>query len=352
MRSMNKSSARANEVMNAADAAQCGSLRPRDNRGRIAAALAPLCIALAGGSANAQTFPVKPLRIISPYPPGGGNDTLARTIAPKLTENLRQQVLVDNRPGANTIIGSEVLVRSAPDGYTMILLPNVHAINPSLYPKLPYHPIKDFAPISLVGSSPLVLAMHPSVPAKDVRALVQLARARAGQLAYGSSGAGSVGHMAGALFELMAGVKLQHIPYKGTAIMVTDVISGQIAFTFGSALGVLPHVKSGRMRALAVTGETRSPAVPDLPTVAEAGLPGYAIVLWYGLLAPGPTPPEMIARLHSEIARVVNDADIRSRLAGQGVDAAASTPAAFSALIAADLKKYADLVKRSGAKAE
>ena len=233
-----------------------------------------ILIAMAGviATSQAQTFPVKPLRIISPYPPGGGNDTLARTIAPKLTESLKQNVLVDNRPGANTIIGSELLARSPPDGYTMALLPNVHAINPSLYPKLPYDPVKDFAPISTVGASPLVLALHPSVPAKDVRGLVALARARAGQLAYGTSGSGSVGHMAGALFELLGGVKLQHIPYKGTAIMVTDVISGQISFTFGSALGVLPHVRSGRLRALAVTGDKRSPAhaADNLPMARPA----------------------------------------------------------------------------------
>jgi len=313
-----------------------------------------ILFAMAGviSTGHAQTFPVKPLRIISPYPPGGGNDTLARTIAPRLGENLRQNVLVDNRPGANTIVGAEILARSAPDGYTLILLPNVHAINPSLYPKLPYHPIRDFAPISLVGTSPMVLALHPSVPAKDVRGLIALARTRTGQLAYGSSGNGSVGHMAGALFDLMAGVKMQHIPYKGTAIMVTDVISGQISLTFGSALGVLPHVRSGRMRALAVTGEKRSPAVPELPTVAEAGVPGYSIVLWYGLMAPGATPAELVTRLNGEIAKVLNDAGIRTRLATQGVDAAGSTPAAFAALIASDLKKYADLIKRAGMKAE
>lgn len=313
-----------------------------------------ILIAVAGviSASHAQTFPVKPLRIISPYPPGGGNDTLARILAPKLTESLRQNVLVDNRPGANTIIGSEILVRSAPDGYTMILLPNVHAINPSLYAKLPYDPIRDFAPISLVGTSPLVLAMHPSVPAKDVRGLIALARTRAGQLAYGSSGNGSVGHMAGALFELLAGVKMQHIPYKGTAIMVTDVISGQISLTFGSALGVLPHVRAGRMRALAVTGEHRTPAVPELPTVAEAGVPGYSVILWYGLLAPGATPAELVKRLNAEIVKALSDADVRTRLAAQGVGAAANTPAAFAALIASDLKKYADLIKRSGMKAE
>lgn len=302
------------------------------------------------GACNAQSYPSKLIRIISPYPPGGGNDTMARTIAPKLAENIRQQVLVDNRPGANTIVGAEVLTRSPADGYTLILLPNVHVINPSLYPKLPFDPIKDFAPVSLLGSSPLVLAMHPSVPAKDVQGLITLARARAGQLTYGTSGSGSIGHMAGVMFDLIANVKTTHIPYKGTAIMVTDVISGQISMTFGSALGVIPHVRARRMRALAVTGEQRSPAVPELPTIAEAGLRGYSIVLWYGLMAPGATPIEIISRLNAEIVKVLSDHDIRTRLSGQGVDANSSTPAQFAAVLAADLKKYAELIKRSGAK--
>jgi tripartite-type tricarboxylate transporter receptor subunit TctC len=299
---------------------------------------------------NAQSFPSKLIRIISPYPPGGGNDTMARTIAPKLAESLRQQVLVDNRPGANTIVGAEILARSAPDGHTLILMPNVHVINPSLYPKLPYDPVKDFAPVSLLGSSPLVLALHPSIPARDVQGLIALARARSGQLTYGTSGSGSIGHMAGAMFDLLANVKTIHIPYKGTAIMVADVISGQISMTFGSSLGVIPHVRAGRMRALAVTGDERSPALRELPTVAEAGLKGYSIVLWYGLMAPGATSTEIIARLNAEVVKVLADQDIRSRLAAQGVDAQASTPSQFSAVLVADLKKYAELIKRSGAK--
>jgi tripartite-type tricarboxylate transporter receptor subunit TctC len=275
---------------------------------------------------------------------------MARTIAPKLAESLRQQVLVDNRPGANTIVGAEILARSAPDGHTLILMPNVHVINPSLYPKLPYDPVKDFAPVSLLGSSPLVLALHPSIPARDVQGLIALARARSGQLTYGTSGSGSIGHMAGAMFDLLANVKTIHIPYKGTAIMVADVISGQISMTFGSSLGVIPHVRAGRMRALAVTGDERSPALRELPTVAEAGLKGYSIVLWYGLMAPGATSTEIIARLNAEVVKVLADQDIRSRLAAQGVDAQASTPSQFSAVLVADLKKYAELIKRSGAK--
>lgn len=311
-----------------------------------------LCLSSAICASHAQTFPSKLMRIISPYPPGGGNDTLARTIAPRLAEGLRQQVIVENRPGANTIVGAEVLARSAPDGHTLILLPNVHAINPSLYSKLPYDPVKDFAPISLVGSSPMVLAMHPSVPAKDVRELIVLARARSGQLTYGTSGSGSIGHMAGVLFDVLANTKMTHVPYKGTAIMLTDVLSGQITLTFGSALGVVPHVRSGRLRALAVTSDRRSPALPDLPTMAEAGLADYSIVLWYGLLAPGATPADIVARLNAELVKILAEADIRNRLASQGVDAAGSTAAHFAALLAADLKKYADLIKRAGVKAD
>ncbi len=299
----------------------------------------------------AQSFPVKPLRLISPYPPGGGNDTLARTLAPKLSENIRQQVIVDNRPGANTIIGTEVVARAAPDGYTMVLAPNVLAINPYLYTKIPYDPVKDFAPITLVGISPLVVALHPSLPAKDVRALITLARARPGQVLYGSSGNGSVGHMAVSLLEMMTGTKFEHVPYKGTAPMLVDVMSGQLTFTFGSALGVMPHVKSGRLRALAVTSEKRSPALPELPTVGES-VPGYSFILWYGLLAPAATPTDIVARLNAEVGKVLNDPEIRTKLGNQGVEATPTTSREFADLIASDLKKFAKVVPASGAKAE
>lgn len=302
---------------------------------------------------QAQNFPTKPVRLISPYPPGGGNDTLLRTLSPKLTEHLRQQVLVENRPGANTIIGTEFVARSAPDGYTMVLVPNSLAINQYLYPKLPYDAVKDFAPVTLVGESPMVAALHPSLPARDVRALINLARTRPGQVQYGSSGIGSVGQMSVSLLEMMAGVKFQHIPYKGTAQMLYDVISGHLTFTFGSALGVMPHVRSGRLRAIAVTSPKRSPAMPELPTVAESGgLPGYAFILWYGLLAPAGTPAEIVARLNAEIGKVLNDPEVRARLSSQGVDATPSTPREFADLIAADLKKFVKLVPASGAKVE
>jgi tripartite-type tricarboxylate transporter receptor subunit TctC len=304
------------------------------------------------GLVEAQSFPVKPVRIISPYPPGGGNDTLARTLSSKLSESLGQQVIVDNRPGANTIIGVEATARSAPDGYTMVLIPNVHAINPYLYPKLPYDPVKDFTPITLVGTSPLLVAMHPSVPVKDMRGLIALARARPGQVQYGSSGNGSVGHVGVELLEMMTGVKMQHIPYKGTAPMLVDVMNGQLTFTFGSALGVMPHVKSNRLRAIAVTSSKRSPALPDLPTIAESGVPGYEMILWYGLVGPAGIPSEIVQRLNSEIGKVLRDKDVSGKLAAQGVDASPSTPQQFAQLIASELKKYAKVVKQTGAKVE
>jgi tripartite-type tricarboxylate transporter receptor subunit TctC len=308
-----------------------------------------LTLCLGGAfAAHAQSFPVKPVRIISPYPPGGGNDTLARTLAPKLTENLGQQVIVDNKPGANTIIGVEAAARSAPDGYTMVLVPNVHAINPYLYPKLPYDPVKDFTPITLVGTSPLVVAMHPSVPVKDMRGLIALARSRPGQVQYGSSGHGSVGHVGVELLEMQAGIRMQHIPYKGTAPMLIDVMNGQLTFTFGSALGVMPHVKSGRLRAIAVTAGKRSPAFPDLPTIAESGVAGYEMILWYGLIGPAGIPGEIVGRLNAEVGKVLRDADVSTRLANQGVEASPSTPQQFAALIAADLKKYSKVVKQTG----
>jgi len=303
------------------------------------------------GAIHAQGFPSKPVRLISPYPPGGGNDTLARTITPKLTELLKQQVIVDNKPGANTIIGTELVARSAPDGYTMVLVPNSLAINPFLYPKIPFDAVRDFTPITLVGQSPLVAALHPSMPAKDMKALIGLARSRAAQVQYGSSGIGSVGHMSVSLLEMMTGVRFLHIPYKGTAIMMQDVLSGQLTFTFTSALGVIPHVRSGRLRAIAVTSDKRSPALPELPTVAES-VPGYSFILWYGLIGPAGLPPDILNRLNSDIGKVLNDPEIKARLANQGVDATPSTPREFADLIASDLKKYAKVVPASGAKAE
>ena len=236
--------------------------------------IAAACI-IACATASAQTYPSKPIRIISPFAAGGGNDNICRIIAPRLTETMKQQVIVDNRPGANGIVGTEVAARAAPDGHTIALIPSGHAVNATLYKKLPYDSIRDFIAISLVGSSPLVLAVHPSVPTKSVKNLIALAKARPGELSYGSAGVGASGHLAGALFEVMTGTKMVHVPYKGMGIVVVDLMGGQVSFTFGTSASVMPHVRAARLRALATTGAQRSIALPEIPTVAESGVPGY-----------------------------------------------------------------------------
>ena len=303
--------------------------------------------------ASAQSgYPLRPVRIISIFPAGGGNDFFCRIVAQKLTENLKQQVLVENRPGANGIIGTEAVARSAPDGYTIALVPSGHAVNASLYRKLPYDSIKDFTPITLAGTSPLVLAVHPSIPAKNVKELVALARARPGQLRYVSAGVGSSGHLAGALFETMTGTTMIHIPYKGMAPAVSDLIGGQVSMTFGTSLSVVPVVRSARLRALATTGARRSPALPELPTVAEAGVPGYEASLWYGFVGPARMPPEIVQRLNSEIVAVLGMPEVRERLTSQGVDAKSSTADEFVRLLASDFERWARVVQKAGIRAE
>ena len=315
------------------------------------AALAGMLV-VTGSDALAQAYPSRPIRIISIFPPGGGNDILCRAVAQKVTENLKQQVIVENRPGANGIIGTEVAARSAPDGYTITLIPSGHAVNASLYRKLPFDSVKDFTPITLAGSSPLVVALHPSVPVKSVKELVALARARPGQINYGTAGVGSSGHLAGALFENMTGTTLVHIPYKGMSLAVTDVIGGQVYMTFGTSLSVVPHVRSARLRALAVTGAQRSPALPDLPTVAESGVPGYEASLWYGFVGPARLPAAIVQRLNAEIAAALAAPEVRERLASQGVDVRSSTPEEFGRLLASDLARWAGVVQRAGVRVE
>lgn len=311
------------------------------------AALAGMLV-VAGSAALAQAYPSRPIRIISIFPPGGGNDILCRAVAQKLTENLKQQVFVENRAGANGIIGTEVAARSAPDGYTITLIPSGHAVNATLYRKLPYDSIKDFTPITLAGTSPLVVALHPLIPVKSVKELVALARVRPGQISYGTAGVGSSGHLAGALFESMTGTTLAHIPYKGMSLAVTDVIGGQVYMTFGTSLSVVPHVRSARLRALAVTGAQRSPALPDLPTVAESGVPGYEASLWYGFVGPARMPAEIVQRLNAEIAAALGAPEVRERLASQGVDARSSTADEFARLLVSDLDRWAKVVQRLG----
>jgi tripartite-type tricarboxylate transporter receptor subunit TctC len=314
-----------------------------------------LCLAAAFANAGAwaqQPYPAKAVRIISPFAPGGGNDVICRIIAPKLGEAFKQQVLVDNRPGANGIVGTEAAARAAPDGYTIALIPSGHAVNASLYKKLPYDSVKDFTALSLVGSSPLIVAMHPSVPTKNMKALIALAKAQPGELTYGSAGVGSSGHLAGALFETMTGTKMVHVPYKGMGLVVTDLIGGQVSLTFGTSASVMPQVRAGRLRALATTGAQRSPAFPDIPTVAESGVPGYEASLWYGFVGPARMPGEVIERLNSAIVAVLKQQPVRERLTEAGLDTRSSTPEEFSRLLVADLERWAKVVQRVGVRPE
>ena len=303
---------------------------------------------LVASQGAAQDFTSKPLRIISPFAPGGGNDAVCRTIAPKLSENLKQQVIIDSRAGANGIVGTEVAARAAPDGNTIVLVPSGHTVNATLYRKLPYDSIRDFTPISLAGQSPLVLVMHPTVPVRSVKELLAFAKARPGQLTYSSAGVGASGHLAGALFDTLTGTKMVHVPYKGSALALTDLIGGQVSLAFATSASVVPHVRSGRLRALASTGATRSPALPDLPTIAESGVPGYEASLWYGFLGPARIPNEIVQRLNAAIVAAVKQPDVHERLAAQGVDARTSTPEEFVRLIASDVKRWAAVIEKTG----
>jgi tripartite-type tricarboxylate transporter receptor subunit TctC len=284
---------------------------------------------------------------------GGGTDTTARAIGGPLSDALGQQIIVDNRPGAAGNIAADITAHSVPDGYT-ILMGTIAAlaINPSLYEKLPFDPIKDFEPISLAVSSMNVLVVHPSVAAKNVKELIALAKAQPGKLTYGSSGVGGAGHLAGVLFDQLAGTKMIHVPYKGGAPAMIALVSGEVNLVFATAETAVPQVKAGKIRALGVTTAKRSALLPDLPTIAEGGLPGYEANNWYGLLAPAKTPAAIIERLNREVVKVLNMPKVKEQLFRSGLDASPSTPKEFSAYIKSEMAKWSKVVKASGAKAE
>ena len=307
--------------------------------------------ALLSFNAGAQTYPGKAIRLIVPFPPGGSADILARAIGQKAGDGLGQPLVVENRPGAGTAIGAEALAKSAPDGYSiMIGTVSSHAINPALNPKLQYDPIRDFTPISLVASIPFAMIVHPSVPAKNVQEFVALAKAKPGSLNYSSAGNGTSNHLAGELLKSMAGVDIVHIPYKGSAPALTDLMAGQVALMFDLVLTAAPHVKSGAVRGLAVTGLNRSSALPELPTVAESGVPGYEVSAWFGIFAPAGVPQPVVQRLNGEFVKALQQADLRQRLASQGAEPLSSTPGEFAAYLRAELDKWSRLVKASGMK--
>ena len=303
--------------------------------------------------AAAQGYPAKPIRLIVPFPPGGSADILARAIGQKAGEGLGQTLVVENRPGAGTAIGAEALARSAPDGYAvMIGTVSSHAINPALNPKLPFDPVKDFTAVSLVATIPFAMIVHPSVQAKNVQEFVALARAKPGSFNYSSAGNGTSNHLAGELFKSMAGIDIVHIPYKGSAPALNDLVAGQVALMFDLVLTAAPHVKSGAARGLAVTGAQRSSVLPELPTVAESGLPGYEVSAWFGIFAPAGVPEPVVQRLNAEFVKALRDSDLRQRLASQGAEPLTSTPAEFAAYLRSEIDKWGKVVKAAGMKVD
>ncbi len=295
----------------------------------------------------AQGYPSKPIRLIVPFTPGGGTDILARVIGQKLTESMGQQVIVDNRAGAGGNIGAELAAKSSPDGHTILMVSASYTVNAGLY-KLAFDPVRDLAPVTQVASVPFVLVAHPAVPASNVKELVALARSKPGQLNYASSGNGSAPHLAGELLTMMTHTTMVHVPYKGGAPAVADVIGGQVQLLFSTVIQGLPHIKSGRLKPLAVGSPKRSSALPEVPTIAESGVPGYDVTNWFGVLAPGAIPRQIIKRLNREIVQHLQTADLRTRLAAEGADPVGSSPGEFERVIRGDIEKYARIVKAAG----
>jgi len=314
---------------------------------------ATLAISTPHAAAAADAYPARPIRFVVAFPPGGGTDIIARSIAQKLAERLAQQVVVDNRPGAGGNIGTDIVAKSAPDGYTLLMgSAGPLAINASLFDKMPFDPIRDLAPVTLAASTPNVLVVHPSLKAATVNELIALAKARPGEINFASSGHGTPAHLAGELFNSMAGVKLVHVPYKGAAPALADLLGGQVQLMFSTMPPALPHVKDGKLRALAVTSSKRSRAMPELPTVDEVALPGFEANTWHGVVVPAGTPAAIVARLNREIVAILHLPEVVERLSGQGAEALGSTPEEFAAYIRSESVKWAKVVRDSGAKAE
>ena len=302
----------------------------------------------AGPATAADVYPSKTIRLVVPFAPGGGSDIVARLLSPKMTEALGQTVVVDNRAGASANLGAAVVAKAAPDGYTLLLANANYTINPSLFKSLPFDPVREFAPVALLANVTNVLAIHPSIPAKSVKELISFAKAHPGQLNFASPGNGTSSHLAGELFRQVAKIEVVHIPYKGATPAITDLIAGQVSFTMASVLSVLPYAKQGRLRMLAVTTAKRSGALPDIPTISEAGLPGFEVSNWYGILATGGTPRLAVDRLNSELARIARVPDLAEKLAAQGADPATGTPEEFERFIQAELKKWSAVVRSAG----
>ena len=322
-------------------------------RALVAALLGIVAAAALPPGAAADSFPSKPVKLIVPFPPGGPLDTTGREIAQKLTESWSRSVIIENKPGAGGNIGADFVAKSPPDGYTVVMgALSTHAVNPSLYPRMPYDAKKDFAPITLVAITPSVLVVNPSLPVHSVQELIEYAKAHPGKLSFGSGSIGSAGHLAGELFKVDAGVDMVHVPYKGAAPAMQALLAGDTQLMFDNLASAMSQVKAGKLRALAVTTKARSPLAPDLPTMSEAGVPGFDISTWFGLMAPAGTPPDVIAKWNADVTKVLSAPAMRAQLAAQGAEAAPDTPSEFARFIDAELVKYAKIVKASGAKVD
>lgn len=313
---------------------------------------AALALAAASAAASAQAYPHKTIRMVVPFPAGGPTDIIARTVGQRLTESMGQAVVIDNRGGSGGNIGADIVAKAAPDGYTLLMAIVSFAINPSLYSKSPFDPVKDFAPITRTGAATIIFVASPSVGAKTIKDMIALAKAKPKQYNFGSPGAGTPHHLAGELLNATAGIELTHIPYKGAAPAIADLLGGQVNTAFVSLPAALPHVKAGKLVGLGITSPGRSAVAPDLPTFAEAGLGGYALENWYGALAPAGTPKDIITKLNTEIVKALQLPEVRERLISQGFETRTSTPEEFAAYLKSEIVKWAGIVKASGAKVD
>ncbi len=312
--------------------------------------VATASLALAVSAAQAQDYPSRPVRVVVPFSPGGAVDGPMRVIAQELSKRLGQQVIVDNKPGAGATIGTDVVAKASPDGYTLLLASQTNAISATLYPKLPYDPIEDFAPISLIGREPGVLVVHPSLPVKTFQEFVAYVKERPGRIDYGSSGNGSGQHLFVALLASMTGMKMNHVPYRGSGQATADLLGGQVQVSIPGTAGMVGHIKAGKLRALAVTGAKRSPQLPDVPTVMESGVPGYEAYVWMGLLAPKGTPAPIIDKLFRELTQVLATSEVKTYMASAGIEIVGSTPAEFGAFFRSEKELWARVIRETGAK--
>ena len=311
-----------------------------------------LALLFCATQALAQTWPTKPIKVLVGVPPGGPTDSVLRAVSPELSEALGQPIVVENKPGASAVIATDAAAKSAPDGYTLTFIYITHATNATLMKNLPYDSLTDLAPVTMVGRQSMVLLAHPAFPAGSVKELIAAAKAQPGKINYGASDSGSAPHLAGELFKMLAGIDLTPIAYKGTAPAMTDLLAGHIQVMFVSNISALPHVKSGRLKALGVTGAMRTAQAPDIPTIAESGLAGYEVYGWYGFAAPAKTPRPIIQRLYTEVAKIAQDPKMKARLAGQGLELVGNTPEEFDAFIRAEIAKWSKVLKAAGVKPE